>query len=597
MSTSSGSPHPQQQPNANPKHIGILVIHGMGEANPYGPLDAFARGLYKYYGDSTASRYTMQADWKERGSDPSHKQQSWTQAQVLFVPAPPDEKPVPHLRLAEYYWSPVTKDKMKDIAVLTWLIRTALEPFRYLSENMQAIIAAQPYRSMTRAATMLQRRNLALREMFRLGMVYPWFIASFLALAGFFEGLPQLAVILKDIAVSPKNIVIGLFLATRLLILVSLFGYFLNFSRWRRWRSPKAVDAMRVSLKESTPDPARRYNMELFVWAAIFAALLVLGPVVLTGAWHRPPQLPTSLQPFKDYGWITRHLHCFIPAADHLWRFFAILPTRTRQIWDLLLAWSSRLVMLVVPFNAPTLTIPLAELAIAGIIRNFLINYMGDVAIYTNLNQRSANFALRAQILEECGHALTLLYQDLRKEAGENFEIVIAAHSLGTVIAYDTLNDLFNRARIPAAAAAGAVVPRPGVGAKPLALDICKHMRGLLTFGCPLNKTYYFFRDQSAAEELVRAQIIDQLHSFRLREPAGNSAVPLKPVSPGRTETLIRDFRWVNFWSVMDPFCGHLFFYNLQDQRHRWYPIPILAHTKYWKDQQMYEYFAQQLLC
>ena len=89
-----------------------------------------------------ASRYTMHADWKERGSDPSHKQQSWTQAQVLFEPTPPDEKPVPHLRLAEYYWSPVTKDKMKDIAVLTWLIRTALEPFRYLSENIAIMDAA-----------------------------------------------------------------------------------------------------------------------------------------------------------------------------------------------------------------------------------------------------------------------------------------------------------------------------------------------------------------------------------------------------------------------------------------------------------------------
>ena len=80
MSTSSGSPHPQRQANtsANPKHIGILVIHGMGEANPYDPLDAFARGLYQCYGGPHTPCYTMHTDWKERGSDPSHKQQSWT---------------------------------------------------------------------------------------------------------------------------------------------------------------------------------------------------------------------------------------------------------------------------------------------------------------------------------------------------------------------------------------------------------------------------------------------------------------------------------------------------------------------------------------
>ena len=269
--------------------------------------------------------------------------------------------------------------------------------------------------------------------------------------------------------------------------------------------------------------------------------------------------------------------------------------------WSWLLTYLERFFLVREPFTP--LLIPLAELAVAAIIRNFLINFLGDVAIYTNLNQRSANFAMRAQILEECGHALTLLYQDLRKEAGENFEIVIAAHSLGTVIAYDTLNDLFNRARIHAAAVGAKQPLQPGGQSCPSALAICQHMRGMLTFGSPLNKTYYFFRDQSPAESLVRSQIVDQLHSFRLLESAQpQPSMPLQPVQPvdpgDDLPKLIRRFRWLNAWAHMDIFSGKLFFYDLptQDQRRMPYRVPVMAHTRYWTDQEIYKWFATQLL-
>jgi hypothetical protein len=48
----------------------------------------------------------------------------------------------------------------------------------------------------------------------------------------------------------------------------------------------------------------------------------------------------------------------------------------------------------------------------------------------------------------------------------------------------------------------------------------------------------------------------------------------------------------------MDPFCGKLFFYDLPEamQLKRWYWIPILAHLTYWRDPQMYDFFASRLL-
>ncbi len=469
MSTSSGSPHPQRQANAsaNPKHIGILVIHGMGEANPYDPLDAFARGLYQCYGGPHTPCYTMHTDWKERGSDPSHKQQSWTQAQLLFEPN--SERPgavhLPHLRLAEYYWSPVTKDKMKDIAVLTWLIRTGLEPFRYLNENIAVMEAAAGNNAPVSLVAKTKRGAFIVwREFSRFLFVYPFLLISFVAVALFLAQIPELPTLLKPLQtamrVDPRAPWVAILIVLRLAILASLSGYFWNCYKWLRRRS-------------GGTGWHPRYNWMAFSGALFLAALLLALPL----------------------------------AVDH--RFFcslmddSVCPARFTGFagvfssWSWLLTYLERFFLVREPFTP--LLIPLAELAVAAIIRNFLINFLGDVAIYTNLNQRSANFAMRAQILEECGHALTLLYQDLRKEAGENFEIVIAAHSLGTVIAYDTLNDLFNRARIHAAAVGAKQPLQPGGQSCPSALAICQHMRGMLTFGSPLNKTYYFFRDQSPA--------------------------------------------------------------------------------------------------
>lgn len=244
-----------------------------------------------------------------------------------------------------------------------------------------------------------------------------------------------------------------------------------------------------------------------------------------------------------------------------------------------------------------TILVPLLSLAFAALIRTFFVEFLGDVAIYTNLNQRSANFATRAQILDECSHALTSLYIDVREEAfkaGQDFKIVIAAHSLGTVIAYDTLNDLFNRARIGADPVGGKDAPSDPVRS----MEICLHLGGMLTFGCPLNKIYYFFRDQSAAEELVRAQIIDGMHSFRLTCPAGKlRGAPVEPVKDANVAGLIEAFKWINVWSTMDVVSGKLFFYyaNEQVHRHYWQLFPW-SHLRYWSDQKMYEVFAEQLL-
>jgi hypothetical protein len=545
------------------KHIGILVIHGMGDENPYEPLDQFARGLYWHYRSHHADAagkppYQMQTDWRQRDSDdPAHLQSSWTQAQIRFDRSPDADATLPEsITLAEYYWSPATKGKIKDLAVLTWLIRIALEPFRYLSENLQ--VMSQAAKAGRSSATPGDERRagatILVREISRLALIYPLLLLSFIAVAAFLHHLPDLASLVVKIPSRGSGLWWALTIVARLLILGSLAGYIWSWLRWLMRRYPNSSTA--------------RYGFWQVSAAVAMVVILLLVPVwkadvlaVPSGLWHGPL-----------LSWI------------HL-------------LWE----WIAQLLLLkqaYVPF-----ALPLAELALAAVIRLFLIDFMGDVAIYTNLNERTGYFNVRAQILQECGHALTTLYTDLENRVSilnmqaetdtpATCELVIAAHSLGTVIAYDTINDHFNRARIGA--------PAAGPNQPPPAMDVCSHLRGLLTFGSPLNKVYYFFRDRSAPEALLRSQIVDGLHGFRLLVPnAELPGAPLEPVpEPAMLAALEQHLQWINVWAPMDPFCGKLFFYDLPEamQLKRWYWIPILAHLTYWRDPQMYDFFASRLL-
>jgi hypothetical protein len=553
---------------APPRRVGVLVIHGIGDENPYGTLDSFARGLYTHFENCGPHGYDMAAEWKERGADPSHEQKSWTQAQIRFTPPPTaGQTSPPTITMAEYYWSPATKGRLKDLDVLTWLIRTSLEPFRYLSENISAMEeAAQADAAKTgqkhgRKKGVYDGGVIVLRELFRLAFLYPFLIAAILAIGAFLETLPKMPSMVAGIQWGFPNDAAALIAAVRLLVLASLGGYFLGFYKWMRFRNAKSA--------------VQQFSWFTLSGAVVFAALFLFGPVLLSRwTFHTIGGLGAfvSEQPIL-VGWY--HI-------DH-WLAMGL---------GFLTRW------LLLDDSFSNLTLPLLSLGIAAGIRLFFVDFLGDVAIYTNLNQRSANFAIRAQILEECGHALTSLYLDLRDDPlnkDNDFQIVIAAHSLGTVIAYDTLNDLFNRARIGA--------PPVGCGDAPPArpvtsMEICAHMRGMLTFGSPLNKTYYFFRDQSAAEELVRAQIIDGLHSFRLAFPAGQLAgAAVQPVSDNSVKSLIERFRWINVWATMDVVSGKLFFYEANEQVHRPYKVLFpWSHLRYWRDPEMYRVFARNLL-
>ncbi len=539
---------------AAPKTVGILVIHGMGEENPYGPLDQFARGFLDELRDRK-QHYRIGAEWKERRSSQTSAQGSWVQAQLRLQPlndegeaqAPTTARP--EYLLAEYYWSPMTKGKAGDIDVLLYLIRSGTSPFRYIAENWNQISRA------AHAGSGRQKLVLIVKEIFRLLLIFPLLIGSFVAIAAALAQLgTQASSLAKLLTQGYHSWWLPIVAVIRLLLLGSLFGYLAGrFSAYRRQR--KAPPPTETARKAGRVDA---HPLQVAGAVALFVILLLL------------PFAPDLARPLQAiHGCVTSCARQ--PGGANEWalcRYFI-----GHFLGRLIFSDGG-----FAPLVGPTLL-----LGFAAIIRWFLINFLGDVVVYTNLNQRASSFPVRSQVIAGCEDALGYLYADLVADSPveKDFAIVIASHSLGTVVAYDVLNECFNRARLE----------------KSLSLDLALHIRGLFTFGSPLNKIYYFFRDISAPHAVIRSQVVDSLHSLRLLQLCEPGGYPIAPVTtPDPVTEAMRNLLWINAWSLMDPISGRLFFYDLGSQRSFWYWRPIWAHVLYWEDRRVYAYFYDDLI-
>jgi hypothetical protein len=210
-------------------------------------------------------------------------------------------------------------------------------------------------------------------------------------------------------------------------------------------------------------------------------------------------------------------------------------------------------------------------------LRSILTSYAGSLVAYLSPYKDSKWDDLRSKIQQVGldagrlildGHTYTQWIPKYEK-------IVYVAHSLGSVIAYDTLNALINSeaAKVPNGAANPAV----------------ERSKALITLGSPLDKTAFLFRVQFK----VGAGRLDQ--EGELRETMVCAVQPLiadydlyrfKIPPPKRP-------KWINLWSRMDVVSGKLSYYddpvvpesapqhvqNLVDPA-AW--KPILAHNQYW---------------
>ena len=248
-----------------------------------------------------------------------------------------------------------------------------------------------------------------------------------------------------------------------------------------------------------------------------------------------------------------------------LFALLAVLPPLLLVASASAFAWPAALAIAIDPAERPwlyglvLLPFVLAMLAF----RRFVVQYMGDVAIYVSSNEVNEFWQIRDQIKGIGLRAASAVYQaidGLEADGASTFvygQVVVVGHSLGSVVAYDTLNAIFGRDQ-PA----------------PHALRAVERTYAFITLGSPLDKTAFLFRQHVPGPNVVREVL----------------AAAVQPMIQSY------DFRprwWINVHAKADIISGSLDYYddpaaptdprrvrNLRDPV--WAVLPSTAHTGYW---------------
>ncbi|MCX7592342.1 MAG: hypothetical protein N2235_01020 [Fischerella sp.] len=234
------------------------------------------------------------------------------------------------------------------------------------------------------------------------------------------------------------------------------------------------------------------------------------------------------------------------------------------------------LLLLLSPFLQGRFLQPAWQLS-RKLVTPLLVNFVGDVAIYTTTNVKSPFYKIRQQILME---SLTLLKAILRDKQANYERVILAGHSLGSCIAYDTLNLLCIEASLSQDQGKSLFVDK---------------ITGLITFASPLDKIAFFFREMAQQNQYIRQRILENLNSFRVRQLYiwENKYLNTNPVA-----CQLEQIRWVNYYHLQDPISGHLDYYEkldnvLMDYQTSW---GEKAHLGYWTDPKFYKDIANRFL-
>ncbi len=276
-------------------------------------------------------------------------------------------------------------------------------------------------------------------------------------------------------------------------------------------------------------------------------------------------------------------------AARSLSVVTAILAGMALVVGAGVMAWQTVATLHLLPWleggwlHTPLAVVPWALLlAAASMIRRMLVQYVGDVVVYLEAHRIDRFAELRSRIGRVVTDAARRVY-GARADgpSGSDFlydGVIIAGHSLGSVLGYDALNRLINLDALRSN-------QRPEER-----LDVARRTRLLLTFGSPLDKTAWLFRMQSGAKADAREALA------ALTQPLIVDRVGRPP--------------WVNIHSPWDPVSGPLDYYdpptesdgeqvegrpveNRVDPEARW---PVTSHVQYWRTGAVFDSILDALL-
>jgi len=116
----------EQRPASSQDKAAILVIHGMGQQDPYETMDHFARGLVDHFERTNHQRPRIEPLLINH--------EGWSEAAIrLDLNGKSTALGSKVLDLYEFYWAPYTEGKITYLQTLNWLRLTVLTPLRYLA--------------------------------------------------------------------------------------------------------------------------------------------------------------------------------------------------------------------------------------------------------------------------------------------------------------------------------------------------------------------------------------------------------------------------------------------------------------------------------
>jgi len=167
-------------------------------------------------------------------------------------------------------------------------------------------------------------------------------------------------------------------------------------------------------------------------------------------------------------------------------------------------------------------------------------DFLGDLVRYLDLDPRSKHFETRQKVINGALEELI----ELMKSDYE--QIIVAGHSLGSVIAYDALNRIIQQVNV------GKIKEKEA-----------SKIIGLVTFGSPLDKIALFFRERVKRDKEVQRQILANLHGFKTRSLVEEEW----DIDIGNPmDFVLSDTRWLNFYHDKDLVSGRLDLYDLKSQ-------------------------------
>jgi hypothetical protein len=198
-------------------------------------------------------------------------------------------------------------------------------------------------------------------------------------------------------------------------------------------------------------------------------------------------------------------------------------------------------------------------LILTGGVRRFLVQYLGDVAVYIESHAVDRFSELRTRIRECVTDRARAVYGATGTEAYDR--VVIVGHSLGSVVSYDVLNQLLCEDAIERQAG------RPG-------RDVAERTPLFVTFGSPLDKTAFIFA-------------IQHRRTTQAREALAASSQPMLQDYVWRPE------HWINIYSPWDIISGALEYYDLpgatddrkvMNRKDADATTLLMAHVEYWEN-------------